>query len=64
MHVPIEIYQLLEYRLGRKEAQKVVEEAIEASLSYIETRSREIASQCKLEIKTNSGGSIKTLPNS
>lgn len=50
MHVPIEIYQLLEDRLGRDEAKKVAE-SIEASLVHIEERSREIATQRKLEAK-------------
>ncbi|BCX87765.1 hypothetical protein MIN45_P0132 [Methylomarinovum tepidoasis] len=50
MHVPIEIYQLLEDRLGREEAKKVAE-SIEVSLAHLEERSREIAAQRKLEAK-------------
>ncbi len=50
MHVPIEIYQLLEDRLGREDAQKVVE-AIEIGLSHIEAHRLEIAAQRKPEIK-------------
>jgi hypothetical protein len=50
MHVPIEVYQLLEDRLGREDAQKMIE-AIEVGLSRIEARSLEIAAQHKPEIK-------------
>lgn len=50
MHVPIEIYDLLEKRLGRDDAMAVAK-SIEASLSLIEERSREIAAQRKIEAK-------------
>ncbi|TXF11146.1 hypothetical protein [Pelomicrobium methylotrophicum] len=50
MHIPLEIYELLEKRLGRDDAMAVAK-SIEASLSLIEERSREIAGQRKLEVK-------------
>lgn len=50
MNIPIEIYDLLERRLGRDDAMAVAK-SIEASLSHIEERSREIAVQRKLEAK-------------
>lgn len=50
MHVPIEVYQLLEDRLGREDAQKMIE-AIEVGLSRIEAHRLEIAAQHKPEIK-------------
>lgn len=50
MHIPLEIYDLLERRLGRDDAMAVAR-SIEASLALIEERSREIAAQRKLEVK-------------
>ncbi len=50
MNLPIEIYAFLERRLGQDDAM-VVAKSIEASLSHIEERSREIALQRKLEAK-------------
>ena len=48
--MPLEIYDLLERRLGRDDAMAVAK-SIEASLTHIEERSREIAAQRKLEAK-------------
>lgn len=50
MNVPIEIYDLLERRLGREDAMAVAK-SIEASFEHIEQRSREIAMQRKQEAK-------------
>ncbi|MFN3958086.1 MAG: hypothetical protein ACK4Q6_11325 [Tepidimonas ignava] len=50
MNLPLEIYDLLERRLGRDDAMAVAK-SIEASLTHIEERSREIAAQRKLEAK-------------
>ncbi len=50
MHIPLEIYDLLERRLGRDDAMAVAK-SIEASLSHIEERSKEIVVQRKLEAK-------------
>ncbi len=50
MNLPLEIYDILERKLGRDEAMPVAK-AIEVSLSHIEERSREIAIQRKLEVK-------------
>jgi hypothetical protein len=50
MNLPIEVYDLLERRLGRDDAMAVAK-SIEASLTHIEERSREIAAQRKLEAK-------------
>ncbi|GLW61511.1 hypothetical protein Hthe01_18600 [Hydrogenophilus thermoluteolus] len=50
MHVPIEIYDLLEKRLGRDQAMTVAK-SIEESLSHIADRSREIAALRKIEVK-------------
>ncbi|MCS6785467.1 MAG: hypothetical protein NZ524_00320 [Thiobacillaceae bacterium] len=50
MNVPIEVYDLLERRLGREDAMAVAK-SIEASLTLIEQRSREIAQSRKQEVK-------------
>lgn len=50
MNVPIEVYDLLERRLGREDALAVAK-SIEGALSHIEERSREIAAQRKIEVK-------------
>ncbi|WP_424894694.1 hypothetical protein [Tepidimonas sp. HKU79] len=50
MNLPLEIYDLLERRLGRDDAMAVAK-SIEASLTHIEERSREMAVQRKIEAK-------------
>ncbi len=50
MNLPLEIYDILERKLGRDEAMPVAK-AIEASLSRIERRSYDLANQRKLEVK-------------
>jgi hypothetical protein len=50
VNIPIEIYDLLERRLGRDDAMAVAK-SIEASLTHIEERSREMAVQRKIEAK-------------
>lgn len=50
MHVPLEVYDILERRLGRDDAMAVAK-SIEASLTMIEERAKEIAIQRKLEAK-------------
>lgn len=50
MQIPLEVYDLLERRLGRDDAMAVAK-SIEASLSHIEERGKEIAVQRKLEAK-------------
>jgi len=50
VNIPLEVYDLLERRLGRDDAMAVAK-SIEASLTHIEERSREIAAQRKLEAK-------------
>ncbi|CAI8817671.1 hypothetical protein [Methylocaldum szegediense] len=49
MTLPIEIYDILEHHFGHEDSRKVAQ-AIEASLTLIETRSIEVAQQKKLEI--------------
>lgn len=60
MHVLIGIYQLLEDRLGREDAPKMVE-AIEIGLSHIEARSLEIS--CPTQARKDESSSIKTFSN-
>jgi len=50
MNIPLEVYDLLERRLGRDDAMAVAK-SIEASLMHIEERSREMAVQRKIEAK-------------
>ncbi len=50
MNIPFEVFDLLEKRLGREDALAVAR-SMEASLTHIEARSREIAAQRKLEVK-------------
>lgn len=50
MNISLEIYDILERKLGRDDAMAVAK-SIEASMSYVEERSREIAVQRKLEVK-------------
>ena len=50
MNLPLEVYDLLERRLGRDDAMAVAK-SIEASLTHIEERSREMAVQRKIEAK-------------
>lgn len=50
MNLPLEIYDILERRLGRDDAM-VVAKSIEVSLSHINERSIEMANQRKLEAK-------------
>jgi hypothetical protein len=50
MNIPLEVYDLLERRLGRDDAMAVAK-SIEASLTHIEERSREMAVQRKIEAK-------------
>lgn len=50
LNLPLDIYDTLERRLGRDDAM-VVARSIEASLSHINERSREMADQRKLEAK-------------
>lgn len=50
MNLPLEIYDVLERKLGRDDAM-IVAKSIEVSLSHVEERSREIAQQRKLEAK-------------
>lgn len=50
MNIPIEVYDILERKLGRDDAMTVAK-SIEKSLSHINDRSREIAHQRKIEIK-------------
>lgn len=50
MNIPLEVYDLLERRLGREDAMAVAK-SIEASLTHIEDRSREMAVQRKIEAK-------------
>lgn len=49
MHIPLEVIDLLEERLGREEGRKVAG-AIEAALEAFETRSFELATQRKIEV--------------
>jgi hypothetical protein len=48
--LPIEIFKILEDKIGREEAEKV-SSAIELSLETIETKAKETALQKKLELK-------------
>jgi len=48
--VPIEIFELLEQKIGREEAKEVIK-AIEASLQAIRERADAVALEKKLEIK-------------
>ncbi len=48
--IPIDVYQLLEDKLGRDEAQKVAA-AIEVGFEVIEKKAEAVALQKKLEIK-------------
>lgn len=48
--LPIEIYELLEKKVGREEAKEVIK-VIEASFEAIEKRAEAVALQKKLEIK-------------
>jgi hypothetical protein len=50
MNLPIEIYDVLERKLGRDDAMAVAK-SIQDSLSHIEERSREIVVQRKMEAK-------------
>lgn len=50
MNLPLEIYDVLERKLGRDDAMTVAK-SIQESLTHVEDRSREIAAQRKLEIK-------------
>lgn len=50
MNIPLEVFDLLERRLGREDALAVAK-SIEASLTHLEERSKEIAAQRKLEVK-------------
>ena len=50
MNLPLEIYDILERKLGRDDAMPVAK-AIEVSLSHIEEHSYEFANQRKLEAK-------------
>jgi len=50
MNLPLEIYDLLERRVGRDDAMAVAK-SIEVSLSHIADRSKEMAAQRKLEAK-------------
>lgn len=50
MNLPLEIYDVLERKLGRDDAMSVAK-SIQDSLTLIEDQSREIASQRKLEVK-------------
>jgi len=50
MNLPLEIYDVLERRLGRDDAMAVAK-SIQVSLSHIEERSREITVQRKMETK-------------
>ena len=50
MNLSLEIYDILERRLGRDDAMAVAK-SIEESLSHVEERSKEIAVQRKLEVK-------------
>ena len=50
MNLPLEVYDLLERRLGRDDAMTVAK-SIEVSLTHIEERSHEIAAQRKIEVK-------------
>ncbi|MBI4690091.1 MAG: hypothetical protein HY754_07465 [Nitrospirae bacterium] len=48
--IPIEIFELLEKKVGREEAKEVIK-VIEASLDTIEKKAETVALQKKLEIK-------------
>lgn len=50
MNLPIEIYQILERKLGKEDA-LLVAKSIEASLGFIEQRSEDVALQRKLEVR-------------
>ena len=50
MNLPLEIYDLLERRVGRDDAMALAK-SIELSLSHMEERSKEMAAQRKLEAK-------------
>lgn len=50
MNLPLEIYDVLERKLGREDAM-IVAKSIEVSLSHVEERSREIVQRHKLETK-------------
>ena len=50
MQLPLEVFDLLDKRLGREDALKV-SQCIEASLEHVAERSKEIAAQRKLEVK-------------
>lgn len=48
--IPIEVFELLEEKIGREEAKEVIK-AIELALETIEERARAVALEKKLEIK-------------
>ncbi|KLR56565.1 hypothetical protein, partial [Diaphorobacter sp. J5-51] len=50
MNLPLEIYDLLERRVGRDDAMALAK-SIELSLTHMEERSKEMAAQRKLEAK-------------
>lgn len=50
MHLPFEIYDVLERKLGRDDAMSVAK-SIQDSLTLIDDESREMAKQRKLEVK-------------
>ncbi|KLR58404.1 hypothetical protein, partial [Diaphorobacter sp. J5-51] len=50
MNLPLEIYDILERKVGRDDAMAVAK-CIEVSLVQMGERSKEMAAQCKLEAK-------------
>lgn len=50
MNLPLEIFDVLDRKLGRDDAMAVAK-SIESSLSHVEEQSREMAAQRKLEVK-------------
>lgn len=56
MTLPIEIYDILEHHFGHEDSRKVAQ-AIEASLTLIETRSIEVAQQKSWRSSRNCGRS-------
>jgi hypothetical protein len=50
MAIPIEVFELLEKKVGREEAKEIIE-VIDAALQAIEKRAEAVALEKKLEIK-------------
>ncbi len=57
--IPIEVFELLETKIGREEAKEVTK-AIEAALEVIEQRAKAVAIEKKLEIRDELTGEMAT----